>query len=92
MAEGDGTEGSASPGDAARDDHGQPRWFHVEVHDGAVLELSRALSGTGCLVVRDETGLRVALPGVAALDAETGIRALLKGWRFGDTAELRSIS
>lgn len=89
MADDDATPGGDRP---AAVDHRPPRWFQVEVHDGAVVELSRALIGTGCLVLRDETGLRVALPGLDADAAETGIRALLAGWRFGDTAELRTAS
>lgn len=89
MAGDDATAGGDRP---AAVDHGPPRWFRVEVHDGAVVELSRALIGTGCLVLCDETGLRVALPGLDAARAETGIRAFLASWRFGDTAELRTAS
>ena len=79
-------DGGGDPGTAGADGS---RWFHIDVHDGAVDELARALSATGCLVLQDAAGLRAALPGAPAAEAEASIRAFLASWRFGTSAELR---
>lgn len=66
------------------------RWFRVDVADGAVQELADALTGTGCLVVLEADGLRVAVPGLIASEAETSLRFFLGSWRYGTTAQLRT--
>lgn len=66
------------------------RWFRVDVHDAGVRELADALAGTGCLVVTEDDGLRVAVPGIAASEAETSLRFFLGSWKFGTAAALRT--
>lgn len=78
-------------GDAAGTGSEAPaRWFRVDVADGAVHELADALTGTGCLVVLEDEGLRVAVPGLIASEAETSLRFFLGSWRYGTTALLRT--
>ena len=85
LDDGDAAAAGGTPGDG----DAVARWFRVDVLDGAVRELADALTGTGCLVVAEGNGLRVAVPGVTASEAETSLRFFLGSWRYGTSAVLR---